>query len=74
MNKPNGWPAWVAPISLLISLGGVTFSAGVVYAKAVQNTHDIAEIKKNRADTIDRLARIETKMDLLLQDAGMRRQ
>lgn len=54
--------------SLLMSAGTMIFTGGVIYSQVQQAKADIAELKTHDSSTSDRLARIETKLDLLLDD------
>lgn len=54
-------------ISLLLSAGSIVFSAGVIWTTVQTHERDIEELKSKRADTVDRLARIETKLDIALR-------
>lgn len=68
---------WGVIASLIMSGGGLVFSIGVLWADVQQHARDIDGLKQHDTDQIDRLARIETKIDLLIagrDDAeGLRR-
>jgi hypothetical protein len=53
-------------VSLLLSAGSVLFSFGILWTKVQQNEADIVIIKASNISQIDRLARIETKLDIVL--------
>lgn len=58
-------------VSLIISIGTVLFTGGIVYAQVQEHGVSITELKTKDASTTDRLARIETKIDLMLQRRGV---
>lgn len=67
-------------VTLLISLAGFTFNVGVVWTTVQQHGRDIDELRKHdeaqalrESGANDRLARIETKLDLLLGDGQQRK-
>ncbi|MXO66248.1 hypothetical protein [Altericroceibacterium endophyticum] len=57
---------WGVVFALLSSAGSIIFSAGIVWQAVQQNSAEISTLKTSRDDSIDRLARIETKLDLVL--------
>jgi hypothetical protein len=61
---------WGVVFSVIVSAASLIFSAGVVWTTVQQNTQEIAILKANRDETTDRLARIETKVDLILSERG----
>jgi hypothetical protein len=61
-----GWIAAVAVVVTAIAAGGRTYNlASDAYARTIQNENTIATMK---ADNGDRLARIETKIDLMMEE------
>jgi hypothetical protein len=64
---------WISLLSLIVSLGTIVFVAGFMYGQVQQNHSDIQELKRSRDDSIDRLARIETKLDQILNTTTTRR-
>ena len=64
MNKLE----WGVIISLFASTASIVFSAGVLWTKVSQNYADIVLLKASALGNADRLARIETKLDLILED------
>lgn len=61
---------WGVVFSVIVSAASLIFSAGVVWTTVQQNTQEIAVLKANRDETTDRLARIETKVDIILSERG----
>ena len=61
---------WGVVFSVIVSAASLIFSAGVVWTTVQQNTQEIAILKANRDETTDRLARIETKVDIILSERG----
>lgn len=73
MNDPTGQKLmtkleWGVVFSVIVSAASLIFSAGVVWTTVQQNTQEIAILKANRDATTDRLARIETKVDIILAE------
>jgi hypothetical protein len=62
---------WGVVFSVLASAASILFSAGVVWTTVQVHEREIAALKASRDETTDRLARIETKLDILLE--GKRR-
>ena len=65
------WPAWVG---CALGVFGVIFSAGILQANQTTAAADIKRLEaradaqdKNANQSNDRLARMETKLDLLLE-------
>ncbi|MFC0686285.1 hypothetical protein [Novosphingobium clariflavum] len=59
---------WGVVFSVLASACSIVFSAGVVWSKLQMHEAAIAELKGKDGATTDRLARIETKLDIMLAD------
>ncbi len=59
---------WGVLFSFLLSSASVIFSAGVVWTTLQQHERDIVMLKANDESRVDRLARIETKLDIILAD------
>ena len=59
---------WVAIGSLLLSVCTIVFVAGFVWGQVQSNTGAIKDLQASKAESIDRLARIETKLDIVLVD------
>lgn len=64
----------VIPISLLITLAGGIFWLSTMFSNVQQNTKSIeslqeqvTEVNNNYVNLLDRTARIETKLDLILE-------
>lgn len=55
-------------LSLLASAGSIVFSAGFVWSTLQEHGRDISQLKTNDSSNVDRLARIETKLDVILSD------
>ena len=53
-------------LSLIISAGSIVFSAGIVWTTVQVHEREITALKVKEDDKSDRLARIETKLDLVL--------
>lgn len=58
--------------SLLLSAFTGVFTLGVIYGDVQRNKDDIATLKPQVANVTDRLARIETKIDMILADKEMK--
>ncbi len=54
--------------SVLVSAASVVFSAGVVWTTVKEHDLRIAALEVQAKDNNDRLARIETKIDILIED------
>lgn len=63
---------WGVIISFLISAGSAVFSTGVIWTTVQVHDREIAELKAEGGKNTDRLARIETKLDILLGAPGQR--
>lgn len=57
---------WGVLFSVIVSAASLIFSAGVVWTTVQTHDRDIATLKAKDAINTDRLARIETKLDLVL--------
>ena len=57
---------WGVILSLLLSAGSVVFSAGVIWTTVQSHDDDIVLLKQAQANNTDRLARIETKIDIVV--------
>ena len=57
---------WGVVFSILASTASLIFTAGVVWTTVQEHSRDIAALKASDTGNIDRLARIETKLDILL--------
>lgn len=55
-------------LSLIVSAGSVVFSAGIVWTTVQVHDREIIALKVKDQENTDRLARIETKLDLVLGD------
>lgn len=55
-------------LSLITSAGSVVFSAGIIWTTVQQHDREIIALKLKSDENTDRLARIETKLDLLLDE------
>lgn len=64
---------WGVVFSVLASAGSILFSAGIVWSKVQTHEAAIAELKAKGDATTDRLARIETKLDIILADREAKR-
>lgn len=62
---------WGVIGSLIASTASLAFTGGVVYTKTLANERDIAVLKSNDQGQVDRLARIETKLDIMLAERGL---
>jgi hypothetical protein len=58
---------WGVVFSVLASAASILFSAGVVWTTVQVHEREISALKASRDETTDRLARIETKLDILLE-------
>jgi hypothetical protein len=58
---------WGVVFSVLASAGSIVFSAGVIWTTVKVHDAQIAELRNKDSQNTDRLARIETKLDLLLE-------
>lgn len=59
---------WGVIFSLLASAGSILFSAGIVWQKVQANDVRIATLETSADKNTDRLARIETKLDIIIFD------
>ena len=64
MNKLE----WSVILSLFASMASIVFWTGTLWTKVNQNYADIVLLKAAALGNADRLARIETKLDLILED------
>lgn len=53
--------------SIASSLAVGIFTLGIYFGQVSDNTREIGELKRQNTETIDRLARIETKVDIILE-------
>lgn len=56
------------PFALITCFLSVAFSVGIFYAKVENRLHSLEESKVQNNDVRERVIRIETKMDLLLNE------
>lgn len=59
---------WGVIFSVLASAASLIFTGGVVWTKLQMHDVDIAALKVAASGNVDRLARIETKLDLIISD------
>jgi len=59
---------WGVVFSVLASSASIIFSAGVIWTTVQQHEREIAFLKANDASGTDRLARIETKLDIVVSE------
>ena len=64
---------WGVLFSVLASAASLIFTAGVVWTTVQTHDRDITALKARDAATTDRLARIETKLDIILADREARK-
>lgn len=57
---------WGVLFSVIVSAASLIFSAGVVWTTVQVHDRAIQELRSKGDSTTDRLARMETKIDLLL--------
>ena len=57
---------WGVIISIIVSSSSLVFSAGVIWTTVQVHDRDIAALKTQASASTDRLARIETKIDIVL--------
>lgn len=57
---------WGVLFSVIVSAASLIFSAGVVWTTVQVHDRAISELKAKDGATTDRLARIETKLDILI--------
>ena len=62
---------WGVIASLLLSAFSAIFTAGFMWGQVQKNTADIQELRVESNKTTDRLARIETKLDVLIDVRGL---
>lgn len=65
---------WGVILSLIVSSASLIFSGGYVYGQVQKNSAEIERLRADRDSEIDRLARIETKVDILVGNNGRERQ
>lgn len=58
---------WGVVFSVIVSAASLVFSAGVIWTTVQMHGREIEALKVRDAATTDRLARIETKLDIILQ-------
>lgn len=59
---------WGVIIAILTASANIVFSAAVVWTTVQVHERDIEILKRQSAGDVDRLARIETKLDLILTE------
>lgn len=59
---------WGVVLSLLASAGSIIFSAGIIWTTVQQHDREILMLKTKADENTDRLARIETKLDIVISD------
>lgn len=59
---------WGVIIAILTASANIVFSAAVVWTTMQVHDRDIEALKRQSAGDVDRLARIETKLDIMLSD------
>ena len=59
---------WGVVLSLLASAGSIIFSAGIIWTTVQQHDREILMLKAKADENTDRLARIETKLDIVISD------
>lgn len=59
---------WAVVFAVVTSAASLVFSAGIVWANDQKQDADIAALKASDRSAYDRLARIETKLDIILAD------
>ena len=59
---------WGVIFSLFASAGSILFSAGIVWQKVQANDVRIATLETSADKNTDRLARIETKLDIIIDN------
>lgn len=57
---------WGVIVSLCGSAASLVFTAGFLWGQVQANTKEIDSLRQSNTDTVDRLARIETKLDIIL--------
>lgn len=57
---------WGVIVSLCASAASLVFTAGFLWGQVQANTKEIDSLRQSNTDTVDRLARIETKLDIIL--------
>lgn len=69
MTDPdNPKPDWAVVFAVVCSAASLVFSAGIVWANDQKQDAEIGLLKINDRSAYDRLARIETKLDIILAD------
>lgn len=64
---------WGVIIAILTASANIVFSAAVVWTTMQVHDRDIETLKRQSAGDVDRLARIETKLDLILSERARSR-
>lgn len=64
---------WGVIFSILAASVNIVFSAAVVWTTVQVHDRDIDALKTQSAGDVDRLARIETKLDLILTERAQGR-
>lgn len=59
---------WGVVLSMLASAGSIIFSAGIIWTTVQQHDREILMLKTKADENTDRLARIETKLDIVISD------
>ena len=59
---------WGVIVSLIVSASSIVFTAGIVWQKVQANEVRITTLEATNSTNTDRLARIETKLDLLVSE------
>ena len=59
---------WGVVLSLLARAGSIIFSAGIIWTTVQQHDREILMLKTKADENTDRLARIETKLDIVISD------
>lgn len=59
---------WGVLFSVLASAGSIIFSAGIVWTTVQVHEREIASLKSKDDENTDRLARIETKLDIIISE------
>jgi len=59
---------WGVVFSVIVSAASLIFSAGVVWTTVQVHDRAIVELQAKAGSNTDRLARIETKLDIIIGD------
>jgi len=59
---------WGVLFSIVVSAASMVFSAGVIWTTVQVHEREITMLKQKDGATTDRLARIETKLDIIIVD------